>query len=248
MMFSVEQVSQELRVPESKLVDYNSMNLSKKYVTSETLRKYYNKFNIKSKFIEIGFNVPKTYHYLTEKTNLSELTSELDSFVAKPAHMSFGDNVFIFSGNKRPTNLESLNSVIDDRTQREEEPDMLKKCDRGILIEEFIKVQWELKVFVVFGEPVIADLRKSRSEIHNIDYILRQNKYLNWDLEYDLICDLAKDLKIDFFRVDFLFDGQNLYASECAFMPSTILPENVESYLFKKMSLPYLKYYYSHLL
>jgi glutathione synthase/RimK-type ligase-like ATP-grasp enzyme len=246
-MFSVEGVPEELRVPESQLVDYNTMNLSKKYVTSETLRKYYNKFNIKSKFIEIGFNVPKTYHYLTEKTNLCELTSELDSFVAKPAHMSFGDNVFIFTGKKRPTNLESLNLVIDNSTGRENEPDMLKKCDRGILIEEFVKVQWELKVFVVFGEPVIADLRQGRSELYNIDYILRQNKYLNWDLEWDLICDLAKDLKIDFFRVDFLFDGEKLYATECAFMPSTTLPKNIESYIFKKMSLPYYKYYYPHL-
>lgn len=247
MIFSVEHVLPELRVPESNLIDYKSINLSKKHVVSETLRTYYNKFNMKSKFIEFGFRVPEVYHHLTTEQNLDELTKDLPSFVAKPSHMSFSDNVYIHKGRKRPKNLNSLNQSLYHSTQRDEEPDMLKQCQRGIIIEEFIKVKFELKVFVVFGEPIIADLRTGCSEFYNIDYILRQNKYLNWDLESDLICDLAKDLQVDFFRVDFLYDGYNLFASECAFMPSTTFPESVESYIFRKLSIPYYKYYYPHL-
>ena len=84
MIFSVEHVLPELRVPESNLIDYKSINLSKKHVVSETLRTYYNKFNMKSKFIEFGFRVPEVYHHLTTEQNLDELTKDLPSFVAKP--------------------------------------------------------------------------------------------------------------------------------------------------------------------
>ena len=96
-----------------------------------------------------------------------------------------------------------------------------------------------MKVFVVFGEPIIADIRLGSSEFSNIDYIFLDNKYLNWSKEYDLISKLAKDLSIDFFRIDFLYDGLKLFASECAFMPSTILPKKIEDFIYSKFSKPY---------
>ena len=208
----------------------------------------YNKKNIKDKFEEIGFNVPLTYHYLTQSSDLESLTKNLSTFVAKPAHMSFCDNVFIkYKKDFEIENLNSLNDCLNMSTQREEESDMLKNCDRGIIIEEYVNVVYELKVFVVFGEPVVGDLRIGPYENHTIDFIGENNQYLNWSKEYHLISELAKSLKVDYFRVDFLYDGNKLYACECAFMPSTVLPPDIEYHISNKLRMPYLKYYYPNL-
>jgi hypothetical protein len=127
---------------------------------------------------------------------------------------------------------------------RSEEPLMLKECERGILIEEFIDVIYELKVFVIFGYPFIADLRSGSKEIDRVDFITLENDFINWDNEFELIKKFSKEINLDFYRIDFLFDGVNLYASECAFMPSTILPINIESMILDKWRSPYFQYYY----
>ena len=72
----------------------------------------------------------------------------------------------------------------------------------------------------------------------------KYNKYLNWEKEFRLIEEFAKKIKIDFFRIDFLYDGDKLYASECAFMPSTILPENIKDMIGKNWVRTYYEYYY----
>lgn len=246
MTFGVDSVLPELRVPPNKLESYSDMNLSKKHVKSETLRKYYNKFNIKNKFIEIGFDVPELYLYSKFETDLENFTRDFQSFVAKPVHMSLGDFVWI-SGIKNKLSLNQINQCLFSSAQIEES-DMLKECDRGIIVEKKIQTKFEMKVFVVFGEPIIADIRLGSSEFSNIDYIFLDNKYLNWSKEYDLISKLAKDLSIDFFRIDFLYDGLKLFASECAFMPSTILPKKIEDFIYSKFSKPYHAYYWGELL
>ena len=85
---------------------------------------------------------------------------------------------------------------------------------------------------------------KNSNEINRIDFIKKDNKYLNWEKEFRLIEEFAKKIKIDFFRIDFLYDGDKLYASECAFMPSTILPENIKDMIGKNWVRTYYEYYY----
>ena len=115
---------------------------------------------------------------------------------------------------------------------------------RGIIIEELIDIVYELKIFVVWGSPLIVDLRRGKSEFDRVDFISKENIYLNWDKEYELIEKFAEAIKIDFFRIDFLYDGKKLYASECAFMPSTILPEEIENFIEVRWQRPYYQHYY----
>ncbi len=162
----------------------------------------------------------------------------LSYIVAKPAHMSEGDNVLI----NKTTGLKELNDSLN-KTAQSVEPDMLKECERGIIIEELIDVVYELKVFVLWGSPLVADLRIGKSEFDRVDFISKENRYLNWDQEYELIEKFAETIKIDFFRIDFLYDGKKLYASECAFMPSTILPEKIKKIIEVRWQRPYYQHY-----
>ena len=255
--FDVNWILPEFIIPEKSLKDYTSMNSSKKFVISNTLRKYYNKFHLKQKFKEIGFNVPKTYFYTNTVTDLTTHLKQYSTFVAKPAHMSESISVFIKPSLKSEVNLENINqtlnsfiSVSDKNNWRNSPIDCeiyWKNTETGILIEEYINVIYELKVFVVFGEPVIVDLREGNREMHRVDFITKENKYLNWDKEYELIISFVKELKIDFLRIDFLYNGHKLYATECAFMPGTYLPEEVEQLIANKLRMPYLRYYYPNL-
>ena len=238
--YDVNFIDKEFIVSERSLGDYHSLNNSRKEIKSEKLKYLYNKNNIKKEFLKIGFDVPELYKYTTNKIQITDF--DKDKFVAKPAHMSWSDNVFINNKN----GVDKLNDCLSESTKREE-PLMLRECERGIIIEEYIDVVYELKVFVLWGSPFIADLRKNENELNRIDFINKNNNYLNWDKEFSLIEKFAERIKIDFFRIDFLYDGEKLYASECAFMPSTILPEDLEGLIAEKWSKPYYKYYYPFL-
>ena len=155
--------------------------------------------------------------------------------------MSWSDHVYINS-----VNIDDINSCLHKETNRDE-PLMLKQCEKGIIVEEFINNVYELKVFVLWGCPFIADLRTGSTEFSRQDFITKDNDYLNWDKEFDLIEKFAEKIKIDFFRIDFLYDGNKLYASECAFMPSTILPTWVTELIFSHWRKPYYKFYYPYL-
>lgn len=236
------------------LTDFYSLNHTRSDIKSEKLRYLYNKNNIKNEFDSIGFNTPKLYHYSTEKFNIEEFTKNLDKCVIKPAHMSLSDwvakktqNKIIFkNSSNKIDNLNDFNRCLYLNCDNGE-PEMLKKCEKGILIEELIEVKYEVKVFVVWGCPLIVDLRTGSTELNRVDFIFRENDYFNWDKEYELIKKFAKKIAIDFFRIDFLYDGDKLYASECAFMPSTILPDEVEEILADFWKSPYLTHYYPFL-
>ncbi len=240
--FDVNSIDKELIISSDKLDDYYSMNKSRMNINSNKLKYLYNKSNIKKEFVDIGFNVPELYKYSTEKFNILDFVTNYKRFVAKPAHMSWSDYVFI--NNK--SNIDILNDILEESTKREE-PLMMKQCERGIIIEEYINVIYELKVFVVWGCPLIADLRESENELSRIDFIYKQNNYLDWSSEFSLIEKFAEKIKLDFFRIDFLYDGKKLYATECAFMPSTILPDGVSDLIAKNWKMPYYKYYYQFL-
>ena len=77
------------------LGSYDSLNNSRKDIKSETLRYYYNKFNIKKEFINSGFKVPELYHHSNKRENIIETLRKYDSFVAKPCHMSESDLVIL---------------------------------------------------------------------------------------------------------------------------------------------------------
>ena len=239
-LFDADYIDPEFIIKSDQLDDYYSMNKSRENIKSNKLKYLYNKNNIKKEFINTGFNTPELYLYTQNEISLTDL-SKYNTYVVKPAHMSWSDHVYINS-----VNIDDINSCLHKETNRDE-PLMLKQCEKGIIVEEFINNVYELKVFVLWGCPFIADLRTGSTEFSRQDFITKDNDYLNWDKEFDLIEKFAEKIKIDFFRIDFLYDGNKLYASECAFMPSTILPTWVTELIFSHWRKPYYKFYYPYL-
>ena len=239
-LFDADYIDPEFIIKSDQLDDYYSMNKSRENIKSNKLKYLYNKNNIKKEFINTGFNTPELYLYTQNEISLTDL-SKYNTYVVKPAHMSWSDHVYINS-----VNIDDINSCLHKETNRDE-PLMLKQCEKGIIVEEFINTVYELKVFVLWGCPFIADLRTGSTEFSRQDFITKDNDYLNWDKEFDLIEKFAEKIKIDFFRIDFLYDGNKLYASECAFMPSTILPTWVTELIFSHWRKPYYKFYYPYL-
>ena len=265
-LFDADYIDPEFIIKSDQLDDYYSMNKSRKDINSNKLKYLYNKNNIKKEFINTGFNTPELYLYTQNEISLTDL-SKYNTYVVKPAHMSWSDHVYInsvnidrwgniiFNSNNTPYLwgcktllgiVDDINSCLHKETNRDE-PLMLKQCEKGIIVEEFINNVYELKVFVLWGCPLIADLRTGSTEFSRQDFITKDNDYLNWDKEFDLIEKFAEKIKIDFFRIDFLYDGNKLYASECAFMPSTILPTWVTELIFSHWRKPYYKFYYPYL-
>jgi hypothetical protein len=240
----IEVKNLDIKLDESCLDNYDNMNNFKFNIVSDRLRYLYNKNNIKKEFIKIGFNVPKTLFYSNSPCQTINITNTKDQIVCKAAHLSEGDFVFIKNNNtdliKLQNNLNSSLKVC----ARDNEPLMLKECERGILIEEYINVVYELKVFVVFGYPLVADLRTGSTEVDRINFINLNNDFLDWSMEFELIKKFSKEINLDFYRIDFLFDGHKLYASECAFMPSTIIPDYIKDMILEKWRTPYFNYYY----
>lgn len=250
--FGVEDVSDEFIMSEDEVSTYENILHSRSRMNSDLLKRLTNKNESKKLLQEIGFDVPKKILYTTEQTDLVPALSELKSFVAKPAHWSESVDVHI----KRPNHKADLRNISDRLNKRLLMSDMynwkrvpfedgipLKDTERGILVEELIDTVYELKVFVVFGEPLVCDLRTGSNEIYNVDYIRKENKYLDWDKEYELINKLARKIKLDFFRIDFLYDGQKLYANEITLMPATNLPQEISYWIEKRIRTKYLEYY-----
>jgi hypothetical protein len=260
--FDVNYVLPEFRNSIENLQSYNKILYAKKDIKSDLLKRLYNKKNIKQIFSDLGFNVPKLYFYSNIETDITVILEKMDTFVIKPAHACESVDVYIKSQKNQKLNLDKINKKINQRLNISDKNHMdliFKKegvdynCDwkdteRGILIEEYINVVYELKVFVVFGTPIIGDLRTGSNEIlDRIDFIKKRNPFLNWDREFEIIKDFAKYLKTDIFRIDFLYDGNKLYASECAFMPGTILPLDIENMILHKVRSEYFKFYYPKL-
>lgn len=208
---------------------YNTLRLRNK-VRCNTLKKLNNKYYAKLHFTKYNFKVPKLIHYTEEQEDLEEFLT--DKYVAKPAHLSESDNVFINDKNIKHVN-ESLNKSLN-KSARPTEPLMLQEARKGVLIEEYIEYDYELKVFVLYGSPIIADLRRGPKEWHRESFIGKENDYINLDDTYIKIGKLSKDLKLDFFRIDFLIKDQVIYASEFAFRPSTLLPDDLKRYIHSK--------------
>jgi hypothetical protein len=244
--FDVNYIHPELIIPEKDLKGYSSMNLSRKDVKLELIRHLYNKRNLKDFLYNYNLNIPETYFYSNEKCDIRELLTNLESFVAKPAHLSESVGVYVkskdvnldidFLNKKMNEYVDMVDTICGDIWWRDSE--------RGFIIEQKIDVVYELKVFVVWGEPLIADLRTSKSEFSRVDFIRKNNSHLNWNHEYYEIKKIALDLKVDFFRMDFLYDGTFLWASEIDFMPATILPGNIEKKILEDWRMLYFKYYY----
>jgi hypothetical protein len=247
--FDVSHIYPEFIIEEKNLKNYNSMNLNRSNIKLELLRDLYNKIKLKTFLKSYNVNIPETYFYSNKKFDVRELLSSLESFVAKPAHMSESVGVYVKSKNNN-FDVEFLNSKMNEYIDT---VDMIcgdiwwRDSERGFLIEQKVDVVYELKVFVVWGEPLVADLRTSKSEFSRVDFVRKKNSYLNWDHEFEEIKKIAFDLKCDFFRIDFLYDGEKLWASEIDFMPATILPENIEKRILEDWRRPYFKYYYPHL-
>jgi len=208
---------------------YNTLKLRNK-IRCDVLKKLNNKYYAKEYFVKYNFKVPKVIHYTEKQEDLKEFL--INRYVAKPAHLSESDGVFINDDNVKHVN-QSLNKSLK-KSARPTEPLMLKEARKGILIEEYIDYDYELKVFVLYGSPIIADLRRGSKEWHRENFIHQENKYINLDNTYNKIEKISKDLKLDFYRIDFLIKDQDIYASEFAFRPSTLLPADLQRYIYSK--------------
>jgi len=212
--------------------NYKKTLIHKNKIQCNKIKKLYNKNEVKKFFKKYKLNVPKLYYYSTNNINIKEFIKI--PYVAKPAHMSESNNIFINNPNYELV-ISNLTKALD-QSAKSNEPEMLKNTEKGIIIEEYIKTDYEFKVFVLYGCPILGDLRKGSKEWHRIDIIDKNNKYFNWDKEYEICKKIAKDLKIDFFRIDFLYNKETnkLYANEMAFRPSTLLGIEIEKFIFNK--------------
>jgi len=199
-------------------------------VQCEIIRNLNNKHSAKIFFTKYNIKVPKLIYYTETEEELDTFIP--DKYVAKPAHLS--ENKFVFINNKDKAFVSlKLNKALKQEAGARE-PLMLRKAQRGILIEEYIDYDYELKVFVLYGKPIIADLRKGPKEWSRVTFIDEKNTYVDLKDIYQKICNIAKDLKIDFFRIDFFIKGKDIYGSEFAFRPSTILPLDIKSYIYNQ--------------
>lgn len=252
--FDVDHLPEEILLDEDDVSTYEKMLMSRKRIVSQTLKRLNNKNESKKIFEQVGFNVPRRILYTNQETDIEQTLRKLESFVAKPAHWSESVDVHI----KRPgqsVDEKEISKRLNERISMSDQFNWrrhpisggipFKETEAGILVEEYIDVVYELKVFVVFGDPMVCDLRDGPTELHNIDYIRKENKYLDWDREYELIKKLAREIRVDFFRIDFLYDGEKLYANEITFMPGTTLPEDVSYSIERRMRSTYTKLFHS---
>jgi len=230
--FNHDYVDDKYKTPIDK--DYRSTLYKKNKIECETIKKLYNKYESKKFFESFGLNVPTLYYYTNAEKDIGHILSYHKKYVAKPAHMSESDGIFINDKNYEKVN-ESLNHSLK-KTSRLTEPKMMKETEKGMLIEEYIEYDYEFKVFVLYGCPIVGDLRDGPKEWHRIDMIDIKNQYFNWDKEYDICKQIAKELRIDFFRIDFFYSKKEdkFYAGEMAFRPSTLLGNYIEEHILLK--------------
>jgi hypothetical protein len=248
--FGPEHIEDANRMIDEEISSWENILFSRTRIDCPNMRRYSNKNEAKALFKRHGLNVPKLLLYTTQERDISSALDSMDSFVAKPAHWSESVDVHIKEPGKKVDTRkisDSLNKrlALSDYTNWRRS-DIGKKIhfkdtDKGIIVEEYIEKIYELKVFVVFGDPLVADLRTDKTEIDNIDYIRKENKYLNWEKEYEILNKIAREIKVDLFRVDFLYDGEKLYANDIAFMPGTFLPDDVKYNLEKRIRTIYLQ-------
>lgn len=214
--------------------DYRSTLRHKNKIECETIKKLYNKYEVKKFFESFSLNVPSLYYYTNSENDVEHILSFKKEYVAKPAHMSESDGIFINDSDYEKVN-KSLNGNLK-KTPRSTEPKMMRETEKGILIEEYIEYDYEFKVFVLYGCPIVGDLRDGPKEWHRIDMIDKENQYFNWDKEYEICKQIGKNLKIDFFRIDFFYNKKEnkFYAGEMAFRPSTLLGSKIEEFILSK--------------
>lgn len=225
-------VRNEYKIPFEK--NYMATLRHKNKIECEKIKELYNKYNVKMFFQQYGLNVPELYYYTTKDTDIKHALRK--QYVAKPAHMSESDGLFINEQDFEKVDKKLRESLT--KSPRITEPKMMKETERGIIVEEYIEYDYEFKVFVLYGCPIVGDLRNGPKEWHRVDMIDRENKYFNWDKEYEVCKQIAKDLKIDFFRIDFFYNKKEdkFYAGEMAFRPSTLLGLKIENFIFEKWS------------
>lgn len=230
--FNYSYVDVKYKTPIEK--DYRKTLWNKNKIECETIKKLYNKYEVKRFFESYELTVPKLYYYTNIERDIEHILSYHKKYVAKPAHMSESDGIFINDKNYEKVN-KSLNDKLK-KTSRSTEPKMMKETEKGMLIEEYIEYDYEFKVFVLYGCPIVGDLRNGSKEWHRVDMIDKNNDYFDWDKEYDICKQIAKDLRIDFFRIDFFYNKKEdkLYAGEMAFRPSTLLGSKIEEFILSK--------------
>ena len=231
-LYGKNDVASQYRTPFEK--DYRTTLRHKNKIECNTIKKLYNKYEVKKFFEKFDLNVPKLYYYTNVERDIVHILSYHKKYVAKPAHMSESDGIFINDSDYEKVN-KSLNDNIK-KTSRSTEPKMMKETEKGMLVEEYIEYDYEFKVFVLYGCPIVGDLRNGSKEWHRIDMVDKNNDYFNWDKEYDICKQIAKELRIDFFRIDFFYSKKEdkFYAGEMAFRPSTLLGSKIEEFILSK--------------
>ncbi len=230
--FDYSYVYDKYKTPMEK--NYRLTLQHKNKIECNTIKKLYNKYEVKTFFEKWGLNVPQLYYYTNIERDIKHILSFHKEYVAKPAHMSESDGVFI-----NDTDYEKVNEYLNNslkKSPRITEPNMMKETEKGMLVEEYIKFDYEFKVFVLYGCPIVGDIRNGSKEWHRVGMIDKENEFFNWDKEYEICKHIAKDLRIDFFRIDFFYSKKEdkFYAGEMAFRPSTVLGEEIDTYILDK--------------
>ena len=230
--FNHSDIEDKYKTPIEK--NYRDTLWNKNKIECETIKKLYNKYEVKRFFESYNLNVPKLYYYTNIERDIRHILSYYKEYVAKPAHMSESDGIFI-----NDTEYEKVNEYLNHslkKSSRITEPKMMKETEKGMLVEEYIEYDYEFKVFVLYGCPIVGDLRNEPKEWHRVDMVDKNNDYFNWDKEYNICKQIAKELRIDFFRIDFFYSKKEdkFYAGEMAFRPSTLLGSKIEDHILSK--------------
>jgi len=130
-LYGKNDVASQYRTPFEK--DYRTTLRHKNKIECNTIKKLYNKYEVKKFFEKFDLNVPKLYYYTNVERDIVHILSYHKKYVAKPAHMSESDGIFINDSDYEKVN-KSLNDNIK-KTSRSTEPKMMKETEKGMLVE-----------------------------------------------------------------------------------------------------------------
>lgn len=125
-----------------------------------SLIRYVDKIQANKMLKERGIPVIPVIYASNSKDPIVPIIEKLNSYVAKPSHMSHNTGLIIYQNGfdlvskKRITAMaveERMHKLIDTPTNSDEW--VLRNIPRGFLIQEFIKKRQELKIQTIWGQP-----------------------------------------------------------------------------------------------
>ncbi len=222
------------------------------------LSNWMNKIWLSEHLENIGVPTLNKYYASYDHPPSKELLNSLTNYVAKPAHMSEGDSVFIVSNDK---DLKSGQRVDTELISSRLAEAMLSRtvswdtwgtrnAKAGVIVEEmssdkdgkFDSMPDEIKIYCIWGKVYFGIWRRHNT-YQNGGFLYRDHSNDNlsstdlawWKtmIEYAEVVALGTD----FLRVDMFINGGNPVVSEVEIMPATPLPHALQAeiaYLLNK--------------